>query len=136
MLLGAWEEHQRSGGGRVTAKELLEGAFVLQGFGDRQKQFEFSADELLDVEVSSAAELVERYEAVYSTFMSARSAALANTDLYLSMANDLDVYVATSMRTREHFRQMAHQCEAVFAHPAVQHLNLRYFDPTLSAARG
>ncbi|MFN7920199.1 MAG: hypothetical protein U0Q16_08885 [Bryobacteraceae bacterium] len=52
------------------------------------------------------------------------------------MANDLDVYVATSMRTREQFRAMAQQCETIFGHAAIRDLNLRYFDPTLSAARG
>jgi hypothetical protein len=52
------------------------------------------------------------------------------------MANDLDVYVATSMRTRQQFRTMAQTCEAVFSHIAVRHLHLRYFDPTMSAAQG
>lgn len=40
------------------------------------------------------------------------------------------------MRTRQQFRNMAKFCETVFSHPVLQHLNLRYFDPTLSAARG
>jgi hypothetical protein len=52
------------------------------------------------------------------------------------MANDLDVYVATSMRTRQQFRDMAQACDLIMSHSAVKHLNLRYFDPTISAARG
>ena len=136
VLRGAWADHLRNGGGRITAKELLQSAYVLNGFGDRQTQFLFAADELLDSVVQSEDELIERYDELASTFSSARNAALRNTELYLSMANDLDVYVATSMRTRQQFRQMAQACETIFSHPAVKHLHLRFFDPTVSAADG
>jgi hypothetical protein len=116
---------------------LLQGAHVLEGYGEQhQKQFLFAADDILDAEVGSEKELIEKYDALFSTFSAARDVALRNTELYLSMANDLDVYVATSMRSRQQFRDMARTCEAIFRHPAVAGLNLRYFDPTLSAARG
>ena len=52
------------------------------------------------------------------------------------MVNDLDVYVATSMRTRQHFRLMADACESIFGAVKLKDLQLRYFDPTLSAAEG
>lgn len=52
------------------------------------------------------------------------------------MVNDLDVYVATSMRTRDDFRAMAKDCEEIFSNRCLQDLSLRYFDPTLSAASG
>jgi hypothetical protein len=52
------------------------------------------------------------------------------------MVNDLDVCVATSMRTRRDFRSMADTCERIFSDTRLRELNLRYFDPTLSAARG
>jgi hypothetical protein len=136
VLKGAWQEHIEHGGGKITARALLEGSFVLNGFATLQKQFIFAADELLESDIKSEEELIERYEVIRNTFAGARSAALRNTELYLSMANDLDVYVATSMRSREEFRKMARFCDTVFSHSAVQHLNLRYFDPTLSAARG
>ncbi len=136
VLKGAWIEHQRGGGGRIKTKDLLASAYVLDGFQQQQGQFIFSADALLESEISTEEELFDRYSEVRNTFAAARKAALRNTELYLSMANDLDVYVATSMRTRQQFRNMAKFCEAVFNHTAVQHLNLRYFDPTLSAAKG
>jgi hypothetical protein len=136
VLKGAWADHMRHGGGKITAKELLQSAFVLEGFGNRQKQFLFTADSLLESQVNSESELIDKYNELVDTFAEARMAALANTKLYLSMANDLDVYVATSMRTREQFRNMAQTCEAIFSHTAVKHLHLRYFDPTLSAAHG
>jgi hypothetical protein len=40
------------------------------------------------------------------------------------------------MRSRQQFRDMADACGVIFSHPAVAHLNIRYFDPTLSAACG
>src|SRR3984957_20217517 len=52
------------------------------------------------------------------------------------MLGDLDVYVATSMRTRQDFRNMADTCERIFADNRLKDMNLRYFDPTLSAAGG
>jgi hypothetical protein len=135
VLKGAWADHLRKGG-KVTAKELLQSAYVLDGFRERQGQFLFAADELLESEIRSEDELIERYNEIAHSFMRARKAALRNTELYLSMANDLDVYVATSMRTRQQFRTMAQTCEAIFSHSAVRHLHLRYFDPTMSAAQG
>lgn len=44
----------------------------------------------------------------------------------------LDVYVATSMRERHEFLSVAQISEAVFQHPLLKKLNLRYFDPTLA----
>ena len=75
-------------------------------------------DALLESEVRSEEELIERYQEIEHSFMGARKAALRNTQLYLSMANDLDVYVATSMRSRQQFRKMAQTCELIFSHPA------------------
>ena len=66
----------------------------------------------------------------------ARNAALDNTRYYLSMLGDLDVYVATSMRSRQDFRNMAETCERIFSDSRLKEMNLRYFDPTLSAAGG
>jgi hypothetical protein len=136
LLRGAWQDHVRHGGGQVTAKELLQSAYVLNGFKGRQGLLDFAADALLETEVHSEQELIERYNEIEHSFMRARKSALRNTELYLSMANDLDVYVATSMRTRHQFRKMAQTCEVIFSHPAVRHLHLRYFDPTMSATQG
>lgn len=136
ILKGAWLDHIRNGGGRVTAGQLLKSAYVFNTCADRQQQFLFAADDILESTVESEEELIEKYNSLANSFTKARNAALRNTDLYLSMANDLDVYVATSMRTRQHFRELARTCDLLFSHDAVKPLNLRFFDPTLSAARG
>jgi hypothetical protein len=135
-LKGAWAKHIMDGGGRVPFKQLLSNFCTATMDKGKQSQFEFSADELMTLEISSEQELLQHYDSVARTFAEARQAALKNTTLYLSMANDLDVYVATSMRTRQQFREMARTCEQIFEHAAVKHLRLRYFDPTLSAASG
>ena len=136
LLRGAWQDHLRTGGERVTAKDLLQSAFVLNGYGGRQGLLDFAADALLESEVRSEEELIERYNEIEYAFMRSRKAALRNSELYLSMANDLDVYVATSMRSRHQFRKMAQTCDIIFSHPSVRHLHLRYFDPTMSATQG
>ena len=40
------------------------------------------------------------------------------------------------MRTRPNFRDMADACERIFSDNRLKRLHLRFFDPTLSAARG
>jgi hypothetical protein len=135
-LYGAWVEHQQKRGGLVTYKQLLDSACLKPEFEERQIEFAFAADELLDEVVENEEQLKQKYESVKGRFDRARQAALKNTDLYLSMSGDLDVYVATSMRTREQFRDMARTCERIFNDPSIKHYNIRYFDPTLAAAPG
>jgi hypothetical protein len=86
--------------------------------------------------VSSEKELETKFEALADKFSKAREAALINTRFYLSMVGDLDVYVATSMRSRKDFREMATACEQIFSDTRLSQLQLRYFDPTMSAAAG
>lgn len=132
-LMDAFRAHQRAGGGQVPIKSLLGGSAPVSS---QQQMLQFSVDDILDTIVGSQEELEEHYGRIAAKFTSAREAALANTDLYLSLVNDLDIYVATSMRTREDFRAMADQCKEIFEDDRVKDLDLRYFDPTISAADG
>jgi len=135
--LDAFSTHSSTGGGKITIRRLFERAFSNESNKkDRQDEFLFSADDILDEEVESAAQINEKYESVVRLFEAARKDALRNTDYFLSMVNDLDVYVATSMRPRSDFRKMADFCEKVFRAPSLKRLTLRYFDPTVSAAEG
>jgi len=135
-LFQAYDKHKEAGGTAITIRSLLSGEIIVDQYKDRQGEFIFSADDVLDVEIVSEADLGEKYDRIATKFFSARTAALANTNYYLSMASDLDVYVATSMRTRQDFRSMASTCETIFGDPRLHDLQLRYFDPTLSAAEG
>ncbi len=99
-LYGAWPEHRYRGGGRKTSKDLLDTAILNTAFSSRQLELTFISEELLDELIEDEEQLKQKYDAVKSRFDHARPAALGNTDLYLSMVEDLDIYVATSMRNR------------------------------------
>ena len=89
---------------------------------------DFYEEPIMDIEIvrSKARELARRYTA-------ARKSAMENTKLYLSMAKDLDAYIATSMRTKDDFLMMSAFCDNIFRNDKLTPLRLRYFDPTLSA---
>lgn len=135
-LIETFRAHKAEGGGRITIKALLERKLPGNRFASRQTEFIFSADDVLEDSVETEEQLEAKYEALAAKFHSARSVALKNTRLYLSMVGDLDVYVATSMRSRQDFRDMAMTCETIFSDPRLRAMQLRYFDPTLSAASG
>jgi len=135
VLLQGFKAHAAAGNPSPTIRELLENR-VPSEFQARQPEFIFSAEEVLDEKVSSETDLSSKYDRVAAKFAEARNAALDNTRYYLSMLSDLDVYVATSMRTRQDFRKMAETCERIFGDVRLKRMNIRYFDPTLSAAGG
>jgi hypothetical protein len=135
VLLDSYKAHSAAGNLFPTIRELLQQR-VPTKFEARQPEFIFSADEVLDEKVMSESDLLAKYSRIASKFAEARKTALDNTRYYLSMLGDLDVYVATSMRTRQDFRTMADTCEHIFGDNRLKALNLRYFDPTLSAASG
>lgn len=95
-----------------------------------------STSDIINHEVSNENEIDEIIEKLYERFKEARNKALTNTKLYLSIINDLDVYVATSMRSKDDFITMAKNCFDIFHESEVKKLHLRYFDPTISAAEG
>ena len=109
-LLG---EHKKNGGGKITIHDLLEG-YVKTKHIDKEQQLLIAADEILDDLVSSETDIDEKCGRVAGTFTKSREAALQNTRYYLSMVNDIDIYIATSMRTRKDFREMATTCETIF----------------------
>ena len=134
-LREAYETHSSENAGKPTFRHLITGNLPTV-YLERQAEFEFSMDDILDEPIDSEDDFSIKFDSVASKFFQARERALANTEYYLSMANDLDVYVATSMRKRQDFRDMASFCERVFGNDALTDLKLRYFDPTLSAALG
>jgi len=132
-IKGRYEQHANAGRKRFTIKELIAESKTQPPHYDAY-QLSFSLDEAIDKEVSSIGDLEKMIGPLVKKFQRARSNALKNTSLYLSMISDLDIYVATSMRNRDDFRSMAEFCEEVFRDTRITDLKLRYFDPTLSAA--
>lgn len=135
LLQDVTSQHAAMGGGKTTIRNLLDKAFAAKS-NDRQAEFLFSAEDILDEEIENATQVEEKYERVFKLFETARNAALKNTEYFLSMVNDLDVYIATSMRDRADFRRMADFCQRIMRAQSLKPLQLRYFDPTISAADG
>jgi hypothetical protein len=133
VLQEAWEAHTAKGGKSIGFKELL---ITYVTPGRNEEQVLLSYDDAASSNVDSKEAITKQFDQVVKKFLHAREQATANTELYLSMINDLDVYVATSMRSRKNFRDMADVCDTIFNSAGVKHLHLRHFDPTLSAARG
>ena len=135
VLLEAYRAYADLGNTKPTIKQLLENLPSTE-FEARQQEFIFSVDEVLSETVVSEKDVLIKYDKIASKFKRSRDAAMDNTRYYLSMLSDLDVYVATSMRTRRNFREMADTCERIFTDERLMNMNIRYFDPTLSAASG
>lgn len=117
----------------IRFKDILEGKYRSNVAQSRQESI-FATDENLNSVVHSENEVVKIATDLAERFLAAHKKALKNTSRYLSLCNDLDVYVATSMRTKQHFLEMANFCESVFARLKAEGIVLRYFDPTISAA--
>ena len=135
-LLEAWHLHAQSGGGRTELRHILSEDRVRIELADRYNRTLFSAHRLLNQFVGSSQEVEEEYAQAAAAYKPVREAALRNTALYLSMVNEMDVYVATSMRSPLDFEQMANFCEEVFSDPRLMPFKLRHFDPTQCAADG
>ena len=134
VMIDLLQKHRSEGGGSVTASQLLTGEYAKGQYAHLQPQLQLSADDFMEEVFEDADGLLEKIRRVAQDFTRARRAALSNTAVYLSMVGDLDVYIATSMRNRTDFRDMADFCDTVFSSAQLQALKLRYFDPTLSAA--
>ena len=134
VMIDLFQKHRADGGGPVTARQLLTGEYATGLYAHLQPQLRLSADDFMEEVLEDEDSLLEKIHRVAQDFTRARRLALSNTALYLSMVGDLDVYIATSMRNRDDFRDMADFCETVFGNDKLQSLKLRYFDPTLSAA--
>jgi hypothetical protein len=133
VLEGAWDKHASAGGGEIDFRDLLKRYVVTP---TTEEQLLLSYDDISAERIGSRIQVRKQFETVADKFLAARSRAIQNTEFYLSMVNDLDVYVATSMRSRQNFRDMADATEHIFNNPLLKPLHLRYFDPTLSAAKG
>jgi hypothetical protein len=120
----AIEELVRAIEGPADRSKELDGpvALVMSGYLERQVSNAEGVDSVVD-------EVKERWQTVYAK-------ALTNTSNYLSLCPELDVYVATSMRAAEDFRETGRVCEAIFDSDELRDLHLRWFNPTMSACQG
>jgi hypothetical protein len=118
----------------ITPSELRKRTEELAKKNGQLDLLELLFEEATAPAIRTREEVIAAYSGQWAAFRNARVKALDNTKLYLSICNDLDVYVATSMRSRQDFRDMASTCDRIFGSTHLKQYNLRYFDPTLSAA--
>ena len=131
------EQYKKHGGGKLKIGTLFDEASPIAKENPQMRLLlETGAEEFMEETVSSEGGIREHVDAISMRFNVARDAAVNNTSLYLSIVNELDVYIATSMRKRADFKNMAEDCRHIFQQPGLKSLMLRYFDPTMSAADG
>lgn len=130
------DRYRRHGGKPGKLSQLFDDPPDSEADGQVQFMLKFAADEIADEPIQSIEDIQRHVGRIATRFDRARKDALFNTKLYLSIVNELDVYVATSMRSRANFRDMARDCEFIFKKESLKKLRLRYFDPTMSAAEG
>jgi len=128
------------GAKRISVKNLLKKNYLNEEDKEEKKYknptlFDIATSEIKEEFIESEADIAKIVEPIAKDFVIARKTALDNTHYYLSIINDLDIYVATSMRTKQHFDDMAKTCKEIFEHFDLKNYHLRYFDPTLSAAK-
>ena len=121
-------------------KDLLDGKYIKEKLKKEQEAnllpLLFSAEDILEKEIANENDIDKYYGKIAQRFTEARKKASQNTKYYLSLVSDLDVYVATSMRNKKDFIEMANTCEKIFKDKKLKDYHLRYFDPTISAANG
>lgn len=101
-----------------------------------QLEFDLVARDIFDEIVKSNEDIKNILAPLYIQIEEAWRAAETNTRRFLSMVSDLDVYVATSMRTREDFQNVAKTINNIFTHTDIKDFDFRYFDPTMSVSDG
>lgn len=136
LLLKSYRNAISNGVKRPRVRDLLDEKYIEADEHEQISMFEaeYSLSEILTEKVKSEDDLLNKAKDLANRWMQAHDKALINTELYLSLVSDLDIYVATSMRTKENFLSMANFCEKVFKSDKLKDYDLRYFDPTISAA--
>jgi hypothetical protein len=103
--------YKACGQAKIPVKTLITMAEEAnQGDLQAQLSFGFSCEEFIEAIVESDEQLKAKIREVAVRFNAARERALDNTKAYLSIVNEFDVYVATSMRSRQDFREMSRNC--------------------------
>ncbi len=136
FLIEGYKNAVVKGKTKISVKALLDGTYLSKASDSQISMNLFSASDILEDIVENENDIENKYSQIAERFIYAREAALKNTEYYLSLVNDLDIYVATSMRTKEDFLKMANSCDEIFKSDKLKQFDLRYFDPTISAADG
>lgn len=133
-LVDSYREARKIGITTPKIKDLLEGKYIKVNMNI--DQLTLSLSDIFEDSILDESEIKSKCSNIVERFTKARTSAISNTRLFLSLVHDLDVYMATSMRTKADFIKIAETCENIFSDNKVKSLKIRYFDPTISAAEG
>lgn len=136
FLIENYRAAVKAGVPKPKIRDLFSEKYNKEKYSNNFNLFEYSAEDIMEFQVTEEKEIGEKYSLIADRFDKARRMALQNTKYYLSLVTDLDVYLATSMRKKQHFIEMAETCEKIFKDKKINDLNLRFFDPTISSADG
>ncbi|HED05383.1 MAG TPA: hypothetical protein ENI61_01705 [Ignavibacteria bacterium] len=84
--------------------------------------------------ISSKQDIENIHREILSIAEEAKIKAAKNFKLYLSITQQLDIYIATSMRAYDDFKNLSGNLKSIFDDPFFKEHNIRYFDPTNSAS--
>ncbi len=132
-LINEYRIALKRGKKHVKFKDLLAGIYSDANSKKKDSVGLFDTIDFYEEEVKEERIIEQKSIELARRYTEARRSAVANTRLYLATANDLDAYIATSMRTKEDFLKMSAFCDRVFKSERIFPLHMRYFDPTLSA---
>ncbi|MFX0188522.1 MAG: hypothetical protein ACFE8A_12400 [Candidatus Hodarchaeota archaeon] len=144
--LSKLKEEKRKNNSKLKDLETSDTIIIQKSLTD----YNTTLGSIYEEKIDNPAKLTSLFNRVVEAWEKARPDAIANTRTYLAKIGELDVYVATSMRTIEDFIKMTDLCNYLFKdepeenaskedieiHRKLKKLYIRYFDPTLSAARG
>ena len=127
------EEYIRTGCAVQKLRDLYK---RVSDASDEDKKSKTFAEEIPDEEIADLTDFDLKMKTIKKLFDEVHKNAVDNTQLYLSIVDDLDVYMATSMRTRADFEKMGKVCDDIFYDERLKPLKIRFFNPTISAAEG
>lgn len=84
--------------------------------------------------INSKENIEDIHEKVIERVNIAKQKAIENFKLYLSITQQLDIYIATSMRAYDDFKNLSDNLDMIFDDKFLKGHNIRYFDPTNSAS--
>jgi len=88
----------------------------------------------LKTPINSKQDIEDIHEKIFKIAREAKEKAIINFKLYLSITQQLDIYIATSMRSYDDFNNLSYNLKSIFSDPLLKEYNIRYFDPTNSAS--
>jgi len=131
-ILGKFEIHNSSAATNIVSLSNLEEDDEPSTFKEVAKTIGKIPN--LNKPINSKEDIEEIHEKIIKRVDAAKQKAIENFKLYLSITQQLDIYIATSMRVYDDFKNLSDNLDMIFDDKFLKGHNIRYFDPTNSAS--